>query len=92
MTTHTHTRQPLQPLVSTGTRIATMFGVAALVACAWLGAQQESGKAVLAAASAMGPRPVYVTLPTVEIVGRRERGAGETALAANSEAPAACEL
>lgn len=76
------TTQPTQPLISTRTRIATALAVTALVAGAWLAAQHESEKAVLAAAVAIGPSPLYVTLPSVEIVGHRESAPAATAFAA----------
>ena len=76
------TTQMTQPLISRRTRIATALGVVALVAGAWLAAQHESAKAVRADAVAFGPSPVYVTLPSVEIVGHRERAPADTAFAA----------
>ena len=76
------TTQPTQALISIRTRIAAALGVTALVAGAWLAAQHESEKAVLVAAAAFGPAPVHVTLPSVEIVGHRERAPADTAFAA----------
>ena len=86
------TTQPTQALISTRTRIATALSVAALVAGAWLAAQHESDKAVRAAAMAIGPSPVYVTLPSVEIVGHREHAPADTAFAASGAPRAAAEL
>ena len=85
------TTQTVQPLVSTGARIATALAVVAFVGCAWMAAQHESGKAVLASAAAIA-RPLYVTLPAVEIVGHREAAPAETALAASVELGAGNEL
>jgi len=71
-------------LVSKGARIATIVAVAGMVSAAWLAAGQESRTAVRTAAAAIGPKTLYVTLPTVEIVGRRE--AASTALAGTAAA------
>jgi hypothetical protein len=73
---------PMQSL-SAATRIATLVAVAGFVSAAWMAAGHESEKAVLNSAAAMAPRPLYVTLPSVEIVGRREETAPATALASN---------
>ena len=75
--------QTPQSLLSTGARLATAFAVAGIVAAACMAAGHESEKAVQASAAAMGPRPIYVTLPTVEIVARRKADLPETAFAAN---------
>jgi hypothetical protein len=86
------TTQMTQPLVSTRTRIATALGVVALVAAAWGAAGHESGKAVIASAAAFGPKPVYVTLPSVEIVGHRESAPAATAFAGSGEQQGTNEL
>jgi hypothetical protein len=86
------TTQMTRPLVSNRTRIAAALGVMALVACAWGAAGHESEKAVLASVAAIGPQPVYVTLPSVEIVGHRESAPAATAFAASGEAQATNEL
>lgn len=84
--------QPTQALISKPARIATALAVAGLVACACVAAQHESEKAMLAAAAAFGPGPVYVTLPSVEIVGHRERAPADTAFAATGSPRTADEL
>jgi len=85
MTTNAIANTPAA-LVSTGARIAAALGVAAVVAAAWLAAGQESRAAVQASAAAMGPKTLYVTLPPVEIIGKRER-AESTALAGAESSP-----
>ena len=70
--------------LSNGTRIATLVAVAGFVSAAWLAAGHESEKAVINSAAAMAPRPLYVTLPSVEIVGQREESAPATALASSA--------
>ena len=69
-------------LLSTGTRLAAALVVVTFVAASWSVAQHESHAAVQLSAAAMGPKTMYVTLPPVEIVARRE-SAGTTALAAS---------
>ncbi|HUR91030.1 MAG TPA: hypothetical protein VMZ74_18255 [Ramlibacter sp.] len=78
--------------LSTGTRIATFVAVAGFVSAAWLAAGHESEKAVVNSAAAMAPRPIYVTLPSVEIVARRMAADPETALASNNAMHATNEL
>lgn len=70
-----------QPLVSAGARLATAFAVAAVVSAAWMGAGHESRAAVQSSAAAMAPHTLYVTLPTVEIVGHREAASAAVATA-----------
>jgi hypothetical protein len=74
-------RQP-QPLLSTGARFAAVLAVAGLVSAACLVTAHESREAVQLSTVAMAPRPIYVTLPPVEIVARR-RAVVETAVAAS---------
>jgi hypothetical protein len=66
----TNTQASLKPLVSTATRIAAALAVVGFVAAAWTGTEYESHRAVQSAAAAI-TGPLYVTLPSVEIVGRR---------------------
>ena len=87
-----NTTHPTQSLLSTGTRLSTALAVVGIVAAAWMAAGHESEKAVMASAAAMAPRPIYVTLPSVEIVARRKAEAPETAFAAASELHATNEL
>lgn len=75
-----NTTQATTPaLVSTGARLATAVAVVAVVSAAWLAAVHQSRAAVETAARAMSPT-LYVTLPTVEIVGQRT-AAGSTEVA-----------
>jgi hypothetical protein len=68
----TTTNRPLA-LISTATRAATAFAVAGLVSIACLGAAHESRYAVQESSAAMSrTATIYVTLPTVEIVARRQ--------------------
>jgi len=88
-----HTPQAAQqPLLSTGARLATAMAVVAFVSAAWLGAEHESEKAVQTSAAAMQTHPVYVTLPSVEIVGTREAAEPATALASVNTMHATNEL
>ena len=76
----TNTQATLKPLVSTRARIAVLLAVAGFVSAAWLGTEHESHRAVQTASTAINCA-VYVTLPSVEIVGRREQ-TGEAVAAA----------
>jgi hypothetical protein len=66
-----------QPPVSAPARVATAIAVAAVVACAWLGAEHASQEAVRAATETLsaGTAAKHVTLPMVKVVGRREAAA-----------------
>lgn len=72
--------------LSTGTRLATALAVVGFVSAAWLAAGHESRHAVESSAVAMAAQPVHVTLPSVEVVGQRERIATDTAMAATTHA------
>jgi len=61
-----------QPLLSASARIAAAIGVTAVVALAWLGAEQASQQAVQNASESIARGATYITLPSVEIVGRRD--------------------
>jgi hypothetical protein len=87
-----NTTHNTQALLSTGARLATAFAVVAFVAAAWMAAGHESEKAVQASVAAMAPSPIYVTLPSVEIVARRKVEAPETAFASAAELHATNEL
>lgn len=80
MNATTQSRRP-QPMLSTATRLATAFAVAGLVSAACLAAGHESRYAVAESSAAMSRGTIYVQLPTVEIVARREAA---PAIAANS--------
>ena len=70
--TTTRTSPTPAALVSTGARLAAAIAVTAILSAAWLVAGDESRAAVRASAAAMGPKTLYVTLPPVEIIGKRE--------------------
>lgn len=70
-TTATRPAAP-QPQVSAASRIATAIAVAALTAVAWVGAEQASHDAVLSATQAIAAGATHVTLPPVQVVGRRD--------------------
>jgi hypothetical protein len=59
-------------MLSTGARMAAALAVLGCVAAAWLATEHESHRAVQVASTAI-TGPVYVTLPRVEIVARRQR-------------------
>jgi hypothetical protein len=61
-------------LIPTGARFAIAAAVAAALAVAWIAAEHESHDAVVVAGTAMKAQAVRVTLPAVEIVGRRSSG------------------
>jgi hypothetical protein len=66
----TNKQATLKPLVSTTSRIAAALAVVGFVAAAWTGTEHESARAVQTASAAI-TGPMYVTLPSVEIVGQR---------------------
>jgi hypothetical protein len=61
-----------RPLLSTTTRLASALAVAGFVAVSWLSAGYASHEAVQAGAAALSRNIAHVTLPPVEVVGRRE--------------------
>jgi hypothetical protein len=61
-----------QSLLSTTTRLASALAVVGFVAVSWLSAGHASHEAVQTSAAALSRNVVHVTLPPVEIVGRRE--------------------
>lgn len=61
-------------LVSTGARFAIAAAVATALAVAWIAAEHESERAVVVAGTAMKAQAQRITLPAVEIVGRRSSG------------------
>jgi hypothetical protein len=61
-----------QAQVSAAARLAAAIAVAAVTAVAWLGAEQASHHAVRSAAQAISSAATHVTLPPVQVVGRRE--------------------
>jgi hypothetical protein len=75
----TNTQHTFKPLTSAGVRIAIALAVAVSVAAAWTGTEHESRRAVETATTAI-EGPLYVTLPSVEIIGQRMK-AGEAVAA-----------
>lgn len=61
-----------QPLLPASLRMAAAVAVAALLAVAVIAARQASHEAVGAAAATFSRSTIHVTLPSVEIVGRRQ--------------------
>ncbi|MEJ6023281.1 hypothetical protein [Ramlibacter sp. PS4R-6] len=78
-----------QPLNSAATRFAAAFAVAGLVTAACFAAGHESHRAVDESSAAMSRGTIYVKLPTVEIVARREAA---SAVAASTVHRAAAAL
>jgi hypothetical protein len=70
-------RQPNvpQPLLSAAARFAIAAVVATLACVTWISAERASSQAVQTDVQAFTPGKTYVTLPSVEIVGHRERAA-----------------
>jgi hypothetical protein len=62
------------PLLSASSRLASALGVVALVSLCWIYAEGVSHQAVLSATEVLSPGTSYVTLPSVQIVGRRGQG------------------
>ena len=62
-----------QPLLSAPLRVATVVAIALLMLLAGTAAQHESQPAVRSASDALSRETVHVTLPSVEVVGRRDR-------------------
>lgn len=75
-----NTNRP-QSTISAAARIAAAFAVAGLLSAACLAASHESRYAVRESSAAMSRGTIYVQLPSVEIVARREAA---SAVAANS--------
>lgn len=66
-----HSTAPQTP-VSAASRIVTAVAVAAVMAVAWIGAEQASHQAVQTATEAFTRGQTHVTLPSVQVVGRRD--------------------
>jgi hypothetical protein len=87
--THTALNAAPQPLVATPARIAAAVAVAAVLALTWLYAEQASHQAVDTTAAAIarsGTQVTRVTLPTVEIMGRRHAASTPVAVARGARA------
>ncbi len=67
-----HANAP-QPLLSTPLRIAAVVVIASVMGLVVMTAKHESHQAVQNAAVMLSPDTVHLTLPSVEVVGRRER-------------------
>ena len=76
----TATRQSaaLQPQLSATLRFATAVAVAAVLALAWIGAEQASHQAVQTAAAAFSHGPVHQARPAMDVAARREAAAKRT--------------
>jgi hypothetical protein len=61
-----------QTPVSAASRIVTAVAVAAVLAVAWIGAERASHQAVQTATEAFSRGQTLVTLPAVQVVGRRD--------------------
>jgi hypothetical protein len=70
-TTSTRSAAP-QAQVSATARIVTALAVTVALALAWIGAGHASEQAVQMATQAIAGGATHITLPAVEIVGRRE--------------------
>ncbi|MDP3761784.1 MAG: hypothetical protein Q8R01_14845 [Ramlibacter sp.] len=69
-----HSTAPQTP-VSAASRVVTAVAVAAVMAIAWIGAEQASHQAVQTATEAFSRSQTHVTLPAVQVVGRRDASA-----------------
>ena len=74
----TDTRPTPQLMLSAHLRFVVAIAIALVMAGAWVTAGKASHQAVQTATQAITYQPTYVTLPAVEVVGRRERVAGTT--------------
>jgi hypothetical protein len=79
MNTVETSRSTPQPLLSAGARLAAALAVAAVATAAWMGAQQASHEALRSAQIAFAPDSSRITLPSVVIVGHRDRALAATA-------------
>ncbi|MES2632121.1 MAG: hypothetical protein V4669_04070 [Pseudomonadota bacterium] len=61
-----------QPLLSIASRATAAMGVVSVLALALMGTAQASHEAVETCTVALSRSTLYVTLPKVEIVGRRD--------------------
>ena len=62
----------LQSPVSAALRVVAAVAVAGFMTIVWSGAEQASHQAVQSAAQAISAAPAHVTLPAVQVVGRRD--------------------
>jgi hypothetical protein len=60
-----------QALLPAAERLAIAVAVAVLLTMAWMSAEHESRDAVIVAEHAMKTQPLHITLPTVQVTGRR---------------------
>jgi hypothetical protein len=93
MTAPAGSRRPaLMPLLSWPARVATVMGVIGLVATLCLWAGHASHEAVLSTRAALSDSVLHVTLPTVQVVGRREAPAPAPSATSTSSAALADRL
>jgi hypothetical protein len=52
-------------------RFGIAVAVALVLSIAWIGAQHESHDAVLVAGNTLSSRITHITLPTVQVIGKR---------------------
>jgi predicted aspartyl protease len=72
------TRRPaLQSQVSATVRFATAVAIAAILALAWIGAEQASHQAVQTATAAISRGAAPAAQPAVEVAGHREAAAAK---------------
>lgn len=83
----TTAQRPAPMMIFAGARIAAALAVAALVSAACVGAAHESRLAVRGSSAAISRATLYVTLPAVEIVARRQGAGAVAAGTARSAAP-----
>jgi hypothetical protein len=69
-------------MLSTASRLAAAVAVIALVSLCWVYAESASHQAVLSATELLSPGTTYVTLPSVQVVGRRGHGGMSSAAGA----------
>ena len=79
MNTTANRTAAFQPLLSSTARLASVIGVAAVIAVVWMSAEQSSRQAVQSATQSFLQAPVYATLPAVQIVGRRDAAGAQAA-------------
>jgi hypothetical protein len=60
-----------EALLPAAERIAIALAVGAVLTIAWLSAEHESRGAVIVAEQAMKAQPLHISLPTVQVTGRR---------------------
>jgi predicted aspartyl protease len=77
MTTVQSRRPALQPQVSASLRFAAAVAIAAILALAWIGAEQASHQAVQTATAAISRGAAPAAKPAMEVAGHREAAAAK---------------